>query len=628
MRDTSLREQLVRAAVLTTLVVILLNAVALLIYEWVAYRKAWIANIQTTANLMADAAVPALELDDPESAHKTLGMLHSKPQIQAAALFDLAGKPFASFSRTGAPPEDQRNVSGALFAPTFSGSTLKIAYPIERDGELFGTLYLTAEHDIWTRLADFSVILLLSNGLSVLLAMFLFGRLQRRVMAPMETMTQVAQNVISSHNWALRAPSTAYRDVGQLVDAFNSLLSECESRTSELKQEAESRREVEQQLRQADRQKNEFLATLAHELRNPLAPMTSALALLQIPNAPTGTHDRAVLVLERQLRHMVRLIDDLLDASRISTGQLSLTLQPLDVNALVGTAVEEAETLAEQKGITLRMHPAAEALNVEGDPIRLAQVLTNLLNNACRYTPSGGKVDIYLVGEPSCVYVFVQDTGVGVDPTMQKRIFDLFEQADKSLKRGNVGLGVGLSLSRQIVELHRGQLSMTSEGQGRGSCFVVQLPRLRILREPAVSSADSRAVLLRRLQILIADDNVDLAESFAELLRASGHEVMVAHDGEGALHMARTHVPDIALLDIGMPKRDGYEVARRLRREEATREILLVAISGWGLETDKAIAEQAGFDHYLVKPVEPAELVGILVEAFEEFASSRPGELL
>ncbi|PKO66364.1 MAG: hypothetical protein CVU22_16095 [Betaproteobacteria bacterium HGW-Betaproteobacteria-16] len=628
MRVTSLREQLVRAAVLTTLVVILLNAIALLTYEWVAYRKAWVANIQTTANLMADASVSALEFNDPKSAQKTLSMLHSKPQIQAAALYDLAGVPIATFSRTGAPPQDQRIVSGALFEPTFSGTTLRIAYPIERDGELFGTLYLTAQHDIWTRLADFSVILLLSNGLSVLVAMFFFGQLQRRVMAPMETMTQVAQNVVSSHNWALRAPPTAYRDVGQLVDAFNSLLSECENRTSDLQQEAQSRRDVEQQLRQADRQKNEFLATLAHELRNPLAPMTSALALLQIPSVPAGTHDRAVLVLERQLRHMVRLIDDLLDASRISTGQLSLTPQPLDVAALVHMAVEEAEMLAEQKGVSLRLHPTSEALHVEGDPIRLAQVFTNLLNNACRYTPTGGKVDVYLVGEHASVFVFVQDTGVGVDPTMQKRIFDLFEQADKSLERGNVGLGVGLSLSRQIVELHKGQVTMTSEGQGRGSCFVVQLPRLRCIREPATLSADARAVLLRRLQILIADDNVDLAESFAELLRASGHEVEVAHDGEAALHMARTRVPDIALLDIGMPKRDGYEVARQLRRSEDTREILLVAISGWGLETDKAIAEQAGFDHYLVKPVEPAELVKILVEAFEEFASSRPGELL
>ncbi|MDR7150667.1 signal transduction histidine kinase/ActR/RegA family two-component response regulator [Hydrogenophaga palleronii] len=628
MRVTSLREQLVRAAVLTTLVVVLLNAVALLTYEWLAYRKAWVANIETTAKLMADASVSALQLKDHKSAQKTLGMLHSKPQIQAASLYDLAGVPFASFSRTSVLVEDQGIGKDALFEPTFSGTTLKISYPIERDGELFGTLHLTAQHDIWTKLADFSVILLLSNGLSILVAGFLFGRLQRHVMAPMETMTQVAQDVISSHNWSLRAPPTAYRDVGQLVDAFNSLLSECENRTNDLQQEAESRREIEQQLRQADRQKNEFLATLAHELRNPLAPMTNALALLQIPNAPAGTQDRAVLVLERQLRHMVRLIDDLLDASRISTGQLSLTPQPLDVAALVHVAVEEAEMLAEQKGISLRLHPTTDALQVEGDPIRLAQVFTNLLNNACRYTPTGGKVDVHMVSEHGSVFVFVQDTGVGVDPTMQERIFDLFEQADKSLERGNVGLGVGLSLSRQIVELHKGQLTMTSEGQGRGSCFVVQLPRLQTLREPTVINADARAVHLRRLQILIADDNVDLAESFAELLRASGHQVEVAHDGEAALHMARTRVPDIALLDIGMPKRDGYEVARQLRRSEDTREILLVAISGWGLETDKAIAEQAGFDHYLVKPVEPAELVNILVEAFVEFASSRPGELL
>jgi len=627
MRATSLREQLVRAAVLTTLVAVLLNAAALFIHEWFSYRKDWVANIQTTANLVTDASVAALEVNDAQTAQRTLDMLGSKPQIQSAALYDLTGTLLAAYSRADDEIHDRRNVEVAPSEPTFRGSRLELTHPIQSDGELLGMLHLTARHDIGNRLLGFAFILLLSSGLCVVGAFLLFGRLQRRITAPLESMTRVAQDVITSHNWTLRAPRSNYSDVGQLVDAFNSLLYECQTRTSDLEQEALSRRHVEQQLRQADHQKNVFLATLAHELRNPLAPMTNAVALLRMPNATSGTRDKAVQVLERQLNHMVRLISDLLDTSRITTGQLSLTLQPLDISALVSTAVEETQTLAVQQEVAVHLHPAHDVLCVDGDPVRLAQVFSNLLNNACRYTPRGGQVDVSLVGDATSVYVFVQDTGVGVEPGMQKRIFDLFEQADKSLERGNVGLGVGLSLSRQIVELHKGEVTMTSEGKGRGSCFTVQLPRLKCVGEPAMLAADSRAVHLRRLQILIADDNIDLAESFAELLRASGHLVEVVHDGEAALQMARTQPPDIALLDIGMPKRDGFEVARQLRATPATSDILLVAISGWGAEADKRTAEQAGFDHYLVKPVEPADLVKILVEAFEEFAASRPGEL-
>ncbi|MBA4263959.1 MAG: hypothetical protein C0453_02660 [Comamonadaceae bacterium] len=628
MRVTSLREQLVRAAVMTTLVAILLNAAALLIHEWFSYRKAWVDSIQTTANLMTDASVAALEFKDPKAAHRTLAMLGSKPQIQSAALYDLTGTLFASFSRAAGGFDEGRHVRITPSEPRFRGSTLEGTYPVQRDGELLGTLYLTAHHDIGARLAEFAVILLLFSGLCVVGASMLFGRLQRRITAPLEAMARVAQEVTASHNWSLRAPPSGYSDVGQLVDAFNSLLSECQASTSELEHEALSRRHVELQLRQADHQKNVFLATLAHELRNPLAPMTSAVALLQMPNATSTTTDKAVQVLDRQLKHIVRLINDLLDASRISTGQLSIALQPLDIAALVATSIEEAEALARQQGVTLRLHPTPEMLCVDGDPVRLAQVFSNLLNNACRYTPSGGKVDVHLVGEPASVFVFVQDTGVGVAPGMQKRIFDLFEQADKSIERGNAGLGVGLTLSRQIVELHKGQLTMTSAGQGMGSCFIVQLPRLKCIGELAIHTTGPQTVRLRRLQILLADDNVDLADNFAELLRASGHAVDVVHDGEAALQAARDSVPDIALLDIGMPKLDGLEVARQLRGAEATSEILLVAISGWGSDADKAKAELAGFDHYLVKPVQPAELVEILVDAFEAFASSRPGELL
>lgn len=626
MRPTSLHEQLMRAAMLTTFVAILLSAAALLTYELVTFRKAWVSDLQTQAELIAQSSTAAIEFEDPVAAYENLSVLRSQPRIQSAALYDLNGVLVASYSQTSAPLRARRSVHVPVFTPRFQGSTLEVAYPIERGSQRLGTLYLSARHDIWSKFADFAVIVLLVSTLSLATAYHLFNRLQRRITEPLQTMTKVAQEVISSHDWALRAPDTHYRDVGLLVDAFNRMLSECQTRTSELEQEMVSRQRVEQELRQADRQKDVFLATLAHELRNPLAPMTSAVALLQMTKASADTREKAVLVLDRQLKHMVRLINDLLDASRIATGKLSLHLEPLDIGQLLNTAVESAGSMAAQQGLQLTLRLPGETLCVNGDAVRLAQLFSNLLHNACRYTPHGGQVDVILFADLTDVHVAVHDTGIGVEADMQERIFELFTQADTSLERGAAGLGVGLTLSRQIVELHQGSVMMSSEGRDRGSCFTVRLPRIDC-GDAVGAMTDAQQVHLRRLRILVADDNVDLADNFAELLRANGHAVEVVHDGEAALQAARTHLPDIALLDIGMPKRDGYEVARQLRQDAATEGIHLVAISGWGQATDKEAARLAGFDHHLLKPVDPAELARLLVESFEEFASSRPADL-
>lgn len=611
----------------TTAVAMLLSAAALFFYELSSTRQAWIADLRTQAALIAGASAAALEFDDPKAARANLGLLKSQPRIVRAAMYDAADNLFATYGGPGVAIEDRRVTGNNPFEISFSGPILEVAYPIEREGEHLGMLYLTARHDIWTRMLVFAAILLALGILSLAVSFHFFARLQRRIAAPLENITQVAQEVTASHNWALRAPDTHYRDVALLVAAFNSLLSECQTRTSDIEQEVESRRRVEQELRKADHLKDVFLATLAHELRNPLAPMSSAVALLQMDKVPAETRAKAVVVLERQLNHMVRLINDLLDASRVATGKLSLDRQLMDINDLVATAVEGMQPMAEQQGVTMRLHLPEETFHVNGDAVRLTQVFSNLLNNACRYTPSGGQVDVYVGSDGESVLVTVQDTGIGVAPEMQARIFELFEQADKSLERGNVGLGVGLTLSRQIVELHEGQVTMTSDGPGKGSSFVVRLPRLLGLDtgDRFSDAGDQRSI--RQLRILIADDNVDLAEGFAEILRAKGHVVHVVHDGEAAIRWAFDALPDIALLDIGMPKCDGYEVARRLRRSRTTQHIHLVAITGWGQASDKEAASLAGFDHHLVKPVQPQELERNLVESFEEFAASRPGEL-
>jgi signal transduction histidine kinase/ActR/RegA family two-component response regulator len=628
MRQTSLHQQLMRASMLTTFVAILLSAGALLAYELTMSRNAWVDDLRTQAELIARSAAAALEVKDDKRVRETLLTLKSQPRIQAAAVYGADGELVAVHSVDAGGVWARMAVDLPAWGPRFQGSTLEMTHSIERDGARLGTLYLKARHDVWSRLLDFAWIVLAVSALSLALAFYLFGRLRKRATAPLEKMTDVAQKVIESHNWALRAPETHYKDLGVLVNAFNRVLSECQTRTSELEREMVTRQSVEQELRQADRHKDEFLATLAHELRNPLSPMTSAVALLQMPAASAATRDKAVVVLDRQLKHIVRLINDLLDVSRMATGKLSLETELLDVGELLSTVIEGAESMADQNSIRLALHLSPGTLCVEGDSVRLTQVVSNLLSNACRYTHTGGQVKITLLREGPWVRIHVSDTGIGVEPAMQERIFNLFEQADKTLARGSAGLGVGLTLSRQIVELHQGTLTMSSAGLDQGSCFTVSLPRLDCGVRDDQDVHGTGTAWLRPLRILIADDNVDLADNFTEILRASGHEVETVYDGEAAVRAARARVPDIALLDIGMPGLNGYEVARLLRANLATRGVHLVAITGWGTPEDKEAARQAGFDHHLLKPVAPEDLEQVLRDTFEAFQASRPGDLI
>lgn len=609
MRATSLRAQLTRAAMLTMLLATLLSAGALLAYELLTYQKAWGNDLRTQADLISRATAAALVFNDPKVARENLALLKARPGISAAAIYGPDGSLVATYGRDDLEQVPSRPAKSTDHGEAhFSGSNVEMTYPIEQDGERVGTLYLRAEHNIWPRLLGYAIILGAIGVGSLGFAYYVFDKLQLRVTTPLVNMTQVAQEVVISRNWALRAPETQYEDVRVLVEAFNAMLAECGSRTSELER-------AQRELLMADRRKDEFLATLAHELRNPLAPMMNAVSLMQMPTLAPEARSKALVVLDRQLRHMVRLIDDLLDASRIATGKLSLVKGPVDVVALVRAATELAEPSAIQNGLTLSISLPADAPYVDGDTVRLSQIFSNLLSNACRYTPRGGTIEVTVEHDDTSIEVSIRDSGIGVAPEMQDRIFELFEQVNKSLERGTAGLGIGLTLTRQLVQLHGGTVSMTSGGLGMGSCFTVSLPLLELTA--TIPSVTNRSIQRpAELNILVADDNVDLAESFAALLQMEGHHVEIALDGEAALKAALARVPDIALLDVGMPGRNGYDVARLLRSNGATKGIYLVAITGWGQPADKAEADAAGFDLHLVKPVEPDDILRILPKVF------------
>jgi PAS domain S-box-containing protein len=359
-----------------------------------------------------------------------------------------------------------------------------------------------------------------------------------------------------------------------------------------------------QQLRAEDRRKDEFLATLAHELRNPLAPIRTGLALLRLTNDPKET-ERTREVMDRQLRHMVRLIDDLLDLSRITRGRVQLQRERVDVASIVGTAVEASRPLIDGAGHEFSLTQPESPIIIDADRTRVAQVLSNLLNNAAKFTPRGGRIALEVEAEGGDVILRVRDTGVGIPRQMLTHVFEMFSQVGDAQARTQSGLGIGLTLVKRLVELHDGRVWAESDGPGLGSTFVVRLPRATdgALAEAGPADAVARPASARR--VLVVDDNTDAAEMLAALLEADGHDVRTAFSGPAALEIAEHFHPHIAFLDIGMPGMSGYELARRLRALPALRGTALIAVSGWGQDEDRRRSAEAGLDHHLTKPVDP-----------------------
>ncbi len=358
-------------------------------------------------------------------------------------------------------------------------------------------------------------------------------------------------------------------------------------------------------LRDADHRKGEFLATLSHELRNPLAPIRYAVELIEQGPAQQGT---AVRIMRRQLQQLVRLVDDLLDATRVSRNKVQVRKSRADFGAVVQHAIDASRADIELAGHVLDVDMPRQPVWLEADPERLAQVVANLLNNATRYTPRGGRVGVSVEALPGEVRLRVTDTGVGIEPRNLSRIFEMFTQVGGP---GSGGLGIGLAIVRGIIDLHGGTVEAHSEGVGHGSQFVVTLPRSATAAE-AGGTATTRIVAPVARRVLVVDDNTDAAAMLGAFLELHGHTVLIAHDARAALTAAGEAVPDVALLDIGLPGMDGYELARRLREGDATRHVRLVALTGWGQDGDRARAREAGFDAHLTKPAEPHMILGVL----------------
>ncbi len=371
------------------------------------------------------------------------------------------------------------------------------------------------------------------------------------------------------------------------------------------------RAQAEALLRDADRRKDEFLAILAHELRNPLAPIRYAVSIAREPSSTREQRRRAETVIERQVSHMGRLLDDLLDISRIARGTVEMKREWISVESVLSAAVEAARPLVDARGHSLSTELGGE-LMVYADPVRITQIVTNLLTNAAKYTDAGGRIELAARREGDGLVISVKDTGMGIAPEMRPRLFTLFSQADGVLNRSEGGLGIGLALVKGFVELHGGTVEVRSDGHGRGSEFLVRLPGVKAVEPRDARQSAPEPAAPSALRILIADDNRDICETCATLVELWGHEPHVAADGMEALDLVDKVRPDIALIDIGMPGMNGYEVARRIRQSPHGKDVVLIAVTGWGQEEAKAQAAVAGFDHHLTKPIDTAQLARIL----------------
>ena len=609
----TVRARLIAMALATTAAALLLCTCAMLFYDLGTFQRSWIDDMRTQAELIALSSAPAINFNDAPAARKNLGMLRMRPEILAGAIYNSGGAMFASYTQAALKTPVFLEKPGPLGHQIVNGS-LTLYHPVYEHGERIGTVYLEARYRIGERVASYGSILVAVMLCSLLLAALVASRLQRSITSPLEGVTSAARAVIQRRDFSLRVPGSAPGEIGTLVDAFNAMLAEVEKSAGgllatnrALEREMAVRQEAERALLLADRRKDEFLATLAHELRNPLAPIRTGLDIMRINPSDLGAGQRARDIMERQLRQMVRLVDDLLDVSRINTGKLTIKRDLVDLQQVIHDAFEIVRPLVEQQGHVLTSAPLAQAVWIEGDATRLTQILSNLLNNAAKYTGRGGRIAVDVELEQRRVRIHVRDNGIGIAPEMRDAVFQMFVQADATLERTTAGLGVGLSLARRLAELHGGELSVHSMGLGYGSEFVLALPLPKRI-EAAPAPADGRAGAGGRSapgsrRILLADDNIDFVNSMGALLESRGHVVSVAYDGQSALDNAAAFAPEFAFLDIGLPSLNGYDLARALRAVPALRHTALVAVTGWGQQKDRDLAKEAGFDAHLVKPV-------------------------
>lgn len=645
LRNVPIKRKLMLVILLTSGFAILLMGTALITYELVTFRGALTNNIEVLAQIIGSNSTATLAFDDRENAKEILRALAAENQITAAAIYDRNGRLFASFPESVTPtqlppvpgPDGHR----------FNRFQLVMVQPIFQEGARLGTIYLQADlGQMYRRLTVYGILLLVVSVCSFLGAMALSAALQHRISLPILELAKVATAVSDRNDYSVRAVKHGADEIGYLTDSFNQMLARLGESNAALSASEERLRLALEAAEAANKEKDQFLAIVSHELRTPLTPALAAAAMLEGDKTISPQMRKDLSVIRRNIEVEARLIDDLLDITRIVRGKLELRRQVVDVRSLLEHAMQNyCLDAAAKKQIRVSMKITAAESHVLVDGSRMTQVFWNLLQNACKFTAAGGSIDVRVYNEdrqlrsPSVVspngdkdrlgqlVVDVSDTGMGISPETLPKIFNAFEQGERSRGQGFGGLGLGLAISRAIIELHGGSISAASEGKGKGATFTVRLdcakPVLTTETDQPVAAV-SDPVAKRSMRVLVVEDHPDTAEQFARLLRRAGHEVVCAGSIEEAQTCAlvapgqdRACAFDILISDLDLPDGSGRELMRNLAQRYP---IHGIAISGHGMKEDVDGSMQAGFSHHITKPVNWAELKAVIAKLSDEIS--------
>ena len=633
-RRMRIRQKLVAMIMMTSAIVLTIASGAYIVWEYYRSRGEMTRDLAVEGRLIVENTTAALQFRDPKTARETLQTLAVHRSIRAACLNDAAGAPFASYLVPDArpcPPRSDRDRAA------FSGDGLEVFQSSIVEGRQIGALYLRSDLAALTervRLQSIAVALLLLMALAV--AWLLSSYLQSIVATPVTGLARTAANVSSRGDYSIRAEKTTDDELGELVDAFNHMLQRIQERESdlsraneELRHEIAERQRAEQERalllvreREANRLKDEFLATLSHELRTPLNAILGWTRLLRANALAPGASDRALEKVERNAQVQARLVEDLLDVSRITTGKLRLELQPVDLVALLNSAIESIRPAAEARDVRIEPDIDAFALPTVGDPDRLQQIVWNLLSNAVKFTQPGGRVTVRLSRKAGIDELVVADTGVGIAPEFLPSVFDTFRQADASSTRQHGGLGLGLSIVRRLVEMHGGHVHAESDGPNHGATFIVRLPTRQVDTAPEGDEAPTVAAAtggaLHGHRILVVDDEPDTREMLASALGSAGAAVKAAGSADEALRLAVEWRPDVLVSDIGMPGVDGYSLMEQLRATlDAEGPRVAIALTAYAGENDRRRALAVGYQHHIAKPIDPLALARTIREMLD-----------
>ena len=645
-RDLPIRRKLVTMTVASTAVALLLASGGFLAWDVLTFRAEIQRDIAAQIRIIGENAAPALVFSDEEAAGETLAALELRPRIVMGCLYRRDGALLATYHRAARgvcpvpnPPDET----------TYAWDEARVTVPVMYEESRVGTLFLQREFgDVFERLVIGGVTLASLLVLCTLVAVVVGSRLQRSIADPLLDLAAIARRVSDTRDYTLRAVPISSDEVGVVVHAFNDMLDRIGERTTELSRtNADLEREVEERKRMevertmllarerdANRLKDEFLATLSHELRTPLNAVLGWTRVLRASNVTPSTQVRALESIERNARAQARLIEDLLEVSRIVTGKLRLQVRPTDLAAIVDSAVEVIQPAAAAKRIRVHADIAVRPAMTSGDADRLQQVVWNLLSNAVKFTPAGGEVQVTLKRENGFV-VTVSDSGIGVEPSFLPYMFEPFRQADGSASREHGGLGLGLAIVRQIVELHGGTVAARSAGRDQGASFEVRLPSEVAIEPPSAAKLDLETPalpaphfnprFLAGLHVLVVDDEEDARELMRTMFESYGAQVRAAGSAAEAMQLFERAVPDVLVSDIGMPSEDGLTLIKRIRQRgpEEGRLVPAIALTAYASSSDRLAALAAGYQAHLAKPYEPGELAQ-LVDRLARAATTRP----